>query len=102
MPEFNSITDPTPSFTISSRIISVSPKRIETGSCTSMRTARLVLSSMSVLFGDMSIHRLLSSRPHVTGNGECLASRIHLRFRMQLVFPADFNDDGPFFPLIQH
>src|SRR5438270_11216874 len=96
------MTDPTPSFTISSRIISVSPKRIETGSCTSIKTARLAPFSCSGLLSDVSIHWLLSSGSNVSLDSECFMRRIHLRFRVKFVFAADFDDHRPVLPLVQH
>src|SRR5438046_1078085 len=102
MPEFSSITDPTTSLTTSSRIISVSPKRSETGSCTSINSARLDVSSISGLFSGVSIYWFLSSRAYVAQYDKRLVWRIRSRLRIQLVLFCDFHDHRRIVPLIQY
>src|SRR5262245_35222355 len=92
IPEFNSITEPMPSLTISSRIISVSPKRIDTGSCTSIRSARLDTSSPSGLFEGVSIDVLLPPRPNVARYDEGLVRRVHPSLCIQFALAGDLQE----------
>src|SRR5262245_11646093 len=101
IPEFNSITEPIPSFTMSSSIISISPKRIDTGSWTSIRTARFDPSSDSVLLSDVSIQRFLSSAT-VAGHCERFAHGIRLGSRLQLAFAGDLDNYRRVLPLIEY
>src|ERR1051325_10668720 len=93
------MTDPTPSFTTSSRLISVSPKRIATGSSTSSKTPRVLFSS--ALFTDLSTRRLHFSID-VAGDAEGPSRGIDVHFSLQFVFACDFDVDGPVFPLVQN
>src|SRR5262245_33321220 len=100
MPEFNSITEPIPSLTTSSSSISVSPKRIDTGSWTSIRTARFDALPASTLSGDMSMRFGLPVSLDVARDCEGFARRIHRGLRIQLALSSNFDDYWRFLPLL--